>query len=556
MRRIIAFVLCFCLTLLSIPGAAWADDRAKEEFTRNYIYLLDHSLKMQNSLLKNLINNTVNMSVRAKLTDGSVELADVTTVSNVDGEANVDLAFNLKEKKASLKFDGDIASYDLKGKVYVTEDGVIVTREAVEAFRKMGIDALGELDEFNELPSYIVFQEDVNTKELEELDEVLEQQDKLISDKDEEMKTFIKELINVIPASCFRYSGKYAVLDLDMSVFSSAVLLNNLKENSEKLVDAFLALMEKPEDVSDEEYELLKEQMKFEIVNAIDSVSISDVQDFMAQLNDEKPISINKFQIKTSRTEVVADIDLSGKFEEISYVLKGESKAELTAGALKGYANLDFKLDSPDITIDLNMVEDEKMNDKEIQAELTVKGDMDIDDNIIGGNVKMDLDMDFTDNATIVIPNLNEENSLVIDNRIKVSPAESGAVYPFLEGIENNGNIRVFVYGEEVDFPDAKPIIREGRTLLPLRALADVLDCEIAWQPPDKVILKDKYGESEDMLLIIGSREYQMGDEVEVMDVAPVIIDNRTYVPVRFIAENFGFTVDWHKDTRSVILDW
>ena len=46
----------------------------------------------------------------------------------------------------------------------------------------------------------------------------------------------------------------------------------------------------------------------------------------------------------------------------------------------------------------------------------------------------------------------------------------------------------------------------------------------------------------------------KIGVVLEKYGVAPLIIDNRTYVPIRFVAEELGATVDWNADTQEIVI--
>ena len=57
------------------------------------------------------------------------------------------------------------------------------------------------------------------------------------------------------------------------------------------------------------------------------------------------------------------------------------------------------------------------------------------------------------------------------------------------------------------------------------------------------------------ILLKIGSKTATVdGKEVE-MDVAPLILENRTFVPIRFISEVLGFQVNWNEENREVTIE-
>lgn len=54
--------------------------------------------------------------------------------------------------------------------------------------------------------------------------------------------------------------------------------------------------------------------------------------------------------------------------------------------------------------------------------------------------------------------------------------------------------------------------------------------------------------------LRVGSNEYYVGSKVKTMDAAPMITNDRTFIPVRFIAEELGCTVDWNEEKQEVII--
>ncbi|MBQ9605128.1 MAG: copper amine oxidase N-terminal domain-containing protein, partial [Firmicutes bacterium] len=55
--------------------------------------------------------------------------------------------------------------------------------------------------------------------------------------------------------------------------------------------------------------------------------------------------------------------------------------------------------------------------------------------------------------------------------------------------------------------------------------------------------------------LQIGSKTMTVGGEERTLDAVPVIIDNRTFVPVRAVVEALGGTAGWDAETKTVLLD-
>lgn len=120
-------------------------------------------------------------------------------------------------------------------------------------------------------------------------------------------------------------------------------------------------------------------------------------------------------------------------------------------------------------------------------------------------------------------------------------------------------DVSVTVNGTYVIF-DQPPIIQNGRTLVPMRAIFEALDFEVEWY--DGVI--DVYNSDGDNIMTLWIDDPEMyidpdgsndWDIVE-LDVPPQIINSRTLVPVRAISESIGADVQWNNSTRTVIIKY
>lgn len=110
----------------------------------------------------------------------------------------------------------------------------------------------------------------------------------------------------------------------------------------------------------------------------------------------------------------------------------------------------------------------------------------------------------------------------------------------------------VSVSGVGVGWTDAVPFIDEnGRTMVPLRAVGEALGLTVSW---DGARREAGFSDGERSLFFpIGSRSARTGEGGRVeMDTAAVIAEGRTYAPVRYLAEYFGFTVTWDAPARTV----
>lgn len=110
-------------------------------------------------------------------------------------------------------------------------------------------------------------------------------------------------------------------------------------------------------------------------------------------------------------------------------------------------------------------------------------------------------------------------------------------------------DISVTLNGEKIYF-DQPPIIQNGRTLVPMRAIFEAMGCRVEWD--DGVI--DVWDNDENiMTLWVDDPEmWVAGGDIIVLDVPPQIINDRTLVPVRAISESMGAVVNWLQNSSTV----
>ncbi|MDD3654784.1 MAG: copper amine oxidase N-terminal domain-containing protein [Desulfotomaculaceae bacterium] len=131
------------------------------------------------------------------------------------------------------------------------------------------------------------------------------------------------------------------------------------------------------------------------------------------------------------------------------------------------------------------------------------------------------------------------------------SPIAILAPFP-LSGTKTSGadNIKVEVNGHSIDF-DVPPVIINGRTLVPVRKIADALGCTTNWDPSGYVTVENNntyiYFEINNKVAYVDGEEY-------LLDVPPMIIGDRSLVPLRFISEALGLNVDWDDNSRLITI--
>ncbi len=99
------------------------------------------------------------------------------------------------------------------------------------------------------------------------------------------------------------------------------------------------------------------------------------------------------------------------------------------------------------------------------------------------------------------------------------------------------------------------PVIENDRTLVPVRFIAEALGAEVSWDGINRTVTIQKG--SETLFLKIGSYivEYNNGESYNLSDVPPKIINDRTYVPARLVSNAFGIGISWDDATRTVNID-
>ena len=148
---------------------------------------------------------------------------------------------------------------------------------------------------------------------------------------------------------------------------------------------------------------------------------------------------------------------------------------------------------------------------------------------------------------------------------------------------------KVTVGGKQIQFTDAKPFVDEnGRTMVPLRPVADAMGIDVEWDRRTKTaVFSDTYdpgiegfgydinGKQVYGRIVYMSLSFKVDEpKVEMfanvkkdngemtmivdqfqMDTTAVVKDGRTYAPVRYMVQSFGYDVGWDKETKTVTVE-
>ena len=133
--------------------------------------------------------------------------------------------------------------------------------------------------------------------------------------------------------------------------------------------------------------------------------------------------------------------------------------------------------------------------------------------------------------------------------------AETDAAEDAISIVLQINNPMMTVNGAEKEIDPGRgtvPVIINDRTLMPVRAVVEEMGGTVAWDEATQTATLT-YGEDE-IRLTLGSTTAYLNNEAQTLDVAPVSINDRTMLPIRFISESFRFDLEWDQAQQSVTI--
>ena len=127
----------------------------------------------------------------------------------------------------------------------------------------------------------------------------------------------------------------------------------------------------------------------------------------------------------------------------------------------------------------------------------------------------------------------DEENSY----QIKISDLENG--------------IKVLYDNNYLSFT-TPPMIENDRTLVPMRFLFEQMGADVDWDNATQTAIVKKQGDT--ISFSINDTEAKVNNTVKTMDVPARLINDKTMIPLRFLSEELGYSVQWDGETRTVTI--
>ena len=142
-------------------------------------------------------------------------------------------------------------------------------------------------------------------------------------------------------------------------------------------------------------------------------------------------------------------------------------------------------------------------------------------------------------------------DDFVIQSGIYQIRAPKDAVY---EKLEAQSAEPIYVaLGDNLLAFEERPVIEDGRTLIPIRFLFETMGATVNWNGDTRTASIEKDGVT--VTLAIDDTTAYVNGEAVTLDVPARLVNGKTMVPVRFLSENLGYNVDWNSETRVVTVE-
>lgn len=132
--------------------------------------------------------------------------------------------------------------------------------------------------------------------------------------------------------------------------------------------------------------------------------------------------------------------------------------------------------------------------------------------------------------------------------------AVNSNAFEYITDIKPENPVNVKIYNQYIDFSSINqwPFIENGRTMVPLRAVFEVLNCNVNWDGSTSTAVVEK--DSTKILIPANSNTAYINGVASSLDMPAKIVNNRIMVPLRFISEAIDKTVIWDDAEKTVLI--
>lgn len=114
--------------------------------------------------------------------------------------------------------------------------------------------------------------------------------------------------------------------------------------------------------------------------------------------------------------------------------------------------------------------------------------------------------------------------------------------------------VTVTLNGDVLQFPTQDPVIVDNRTLVPMRTIFEALGARVDWIDENGTQKIIANTSDKNISMTINSSEFFVNGESRTLDVPAQLMNDKTMVPLRAISESLGCSVEWEQETKTVII--
>jgi hypothetical protein len=152
---------------------------------------------------------------------------------------------------------------------------------------------------------------------------------------------------------------------------------------------------------------------------------------------------------------------------------------------------------------------------------------------------------------TNIFSNLTKERIIIMKRFICVLMVLLLTISATSFTVSASNEVSVLLDGELLEF-DVPPQIINGRTMVPMRKIFESLGATVEWEGNTRTITAQK--ENITIVMQIDNNVILVNENSITLDVPPQLVDERTLVPVRAVAESFNINTLWDGTTSTVLL--
>ncbi len=489
-----------------------------------------------------------------------IDRLDGSLVRELEGVAGSTLTLDYKlhapSQKMSFDFLAEAAGETYQGQFFIDGDKVIFTRDILDLIAR--VDPTFDLDE---LPSGLKYLYIGDEYLIGGIWEALA--DYRQGRMPQETRELLNFLVEAVPYKYLTLSGGKITLELDQAGFEDVIyhVLQKVQAEPERFADLVVGLvLANLGTVPAMSEDIDPEQMRAEIITAIETA----VADGTFPGREEISMLAAFIQVKEFVYQSAIIPGGQDRFKAVFELLPTTGvtgriafSGDVSGGPENAEGEYVFELDlttMENIEVTADLIADGQYQGSRGVSELTVTASA---RDLTTGEVLLDLKVtgegteQVTPDVTVNTPLLTADNSIDLNDLAQplLPPPPPGVEVELeVEQHEFADEHVLLVVNEEIVWCDVPPYIKDGRTMVPVRSVAEALDCEVEWVSEGEIRI------ARGGLVVsmhIGKNAYTVNGTERQMDVPPYIKDGRTMVPVRFVAEALGAEVEFVGDVGT-----